>query len=50
VPKWTFLSEDICRVFALNTILTRQYASVNILYTYYRLETNVAVVPYFKGA
>lgn len=43
------MSKDICRVIALNTILTRQYAIVNILYTYYRIKTNVAVVPHVKG-
>jgi hypothetical protein len=30
-------------------ILARHYVNVNIMYTYYRLKTNLSVVPHAKG-
>jgi hypothetical protein len=35
--------------FTLNTILAGHYVRINILYTYYRLKTNLSFVPHAKG-
>jgi hypothetical protein len=43
-----FVQRHTCRFFALNTILAGQYASVNIMYTYYRLKINLAVASHVK--
>jgi hypothetical protein len=45
-----FVQKYICRLFALNTILAGQYACVNVIYTYYKLKSNSALVPHIKGA
>jgi hypothetical protein len=45
-----FVQKYVRRLFALNTILAGEYAYVNIMYTYYRLKSNFAVVPHIKRA
>lgn len=45
-----FVQKHVCRFFTLNTILTGQYANVNIMQAYYRLKTNLSVVLYAMGA
>jgi hypothetical protein len=45
-----FVQKYVCRLFALSTILAGQYACVDVIYTYYKLKSNSAVVPYIKGA
>jgi hypothetical protein len=51
MPKRTFLFENThVYFFVSNTMLAGQFASVNIMYTYCRLKTGLAVVPQVKKA